>query len=335
MRVNRIVCPKCQATLTSKAGVEVGTSIACPKCKQKFSVAAPPEEEEVVDDFDIVDDDEDEAPKKKPLKPAPKKPVKAVEDEEEEDRPKAKRRPPVKENEDEEEEKVKRQRRQEEDEDEEEERPKAKKGKRDENDDDRPRKKKKKRRRDDEELSAYDKLKANIWVRVSVLGVLFAVLGVVIWLRFIKDKKEVPSETVETSQPEKTDRPAPKLVAKQPVNHKERFQGVWSAVTATRGGVIAPPEALEKFRFTVKDDQFIPQENPDDVAKFTLDPSKDPPEIDLVDKKNQTDRGIYRFRPDGTLVLCFNTMDGGERPKTFVAPQGSQIMLMVLKRETQ
>ena len=98
MRVNQIVCPKCKASLTSKAGIEEGTAIACPKCKNKFAVAAP-KEEEVIEDFDVVDEDEEETPKKKPPVSAPKKPAKKSNaeefDDEEEEAPKKKPTPPA------------------------------------------------------------------------------------------------------------------------------------------------------------------------------------------------------------------------------------------------
>ncbi len=51
-------------------------------------------------------------------------------------------------------------------------------------DNDRPRKKKKRKR--EPELSAYGKLKANIWVRVGVLGTLLVILGIVAYMRFMK-----------------------------------------------------------------------------------------------------------------------------------------------------
>ncbi|HVK07340.1 MAG TPA: hypothetical protein VM597_01050, partial [Gemmataceae bacterium] len=57
MRVHQITCPKCRATMKSKAGVPVGQTVPCPKCKFKFAVEAP-DEADIVDDADVVDDDE-------------------------------------------------------------------------------------------------------------------------------------------------------------------------------------------------------------------------------------------------------------------------------------
>ncbi len=181
MLVKRIVCPKCKSTLASKTGVEAGTPIACPKCKQKFKVTPEP----VVE---IDEPDEDEAPRKKPAKrrgddenelprkksskgrdddedddekPAPKRRARAIDDD---DRPKSKKR------------------KREDDEDDED----------DSEDDDRPRRKKSRNRRD--ELSAYAKLKSNIWVRVGVMAVLLIILGIVGYLynKKLNDEQKSP-----------------------------------------------------------------------------------------------------------------------------------------------
>jgi hypothetical protein len=76
MKVHQIVCPNCRASLTSKAGIEEGASIPCPKCKAKFAVSASKKVEEVYEEFDVVDDVEEESPKRKaaaaPTRPAVK-----------------------------------------------------------------------------------------------------------------------------------------------------------------------------------------------------------------------------------------------------------------------
>jgi hypothetical protein len=197
----------------SKAGVEVGTALACPKCNLKFKAAAP---EEARDDFEVVDEQE-EAPKKparpamkkqiddedEERKPSSKRRVVKDDDEAEDDKPRAKRR--VVRDDDEDEEKPRPKKRQQDEEDDD--RPKAKKSKR-EDDDDRPRKKKKKSRRDDdedEELGLYAKLKGNIWVRAGVLGVLITVLGIVAYLRLIKNQEEEAANPVEAPKQQQED----------------------------------------------------------------------------------------------------------------------------------
>jgi Protein of unknown function (DUF1559) len=233
MRVNRIICPACKATLTSKTGVEAGTSIACPKCKQKFAVAAPVDE--IADDFELIDE-EDETPKRKPIA---RKPV----DDEEEERPRKKPDPPKRaEADDDDDEKkptksgqrgrfaerdapkkpivgkhdneeenarpiTKKRRPADDDED----RPRARKrSHNDEEDEDRPLRRKKRHRDDDEDLGAYAKLKGNIWVRVGVLTVLLSILGVGIYLLIQKNKKEnsvTPEVAANDENPDKQTRP--------------------------------------------------------------------------------------------------------------------------------
>src|SRR5262245_8992970 len=103
MRVHQITCPRCSTSLKSKAGIPVGQSLSCPKCKQKFTVEEPDdadvvEDAEVVDDVDEVEDNGRPAAKKKGPPPSvSRRRAERDDDEEEEDddepRPK-KRRPP-------------------------------------------------------------------------------------------------------------------------------------------------------------------------------------------------------------------------------------------------
>jgi len=87
MRINRFKCPECRAALTSVDGIEAGTSIACPRCKQKFKVTAPRE---------TVGDDEPK-PKASSQRPGdePRAKKRSAAEDEPDDRPirKKKRRP--------------------------------------------------------------------------------------------------------------------------------------------------------------------------------------------------------------------------------------------------
>ena len=185
MRVFQIVCPKCRASMKSKAGVPVGHRLACPKCDFKFAVEAP-DEADIVDDADVVEDDEivedidvEEAPpaRKKGPPPPPaskKKPSRRDDDEEEDERPRKKKS------------------RRDDDEDEDE--PASRKRSRardDEEDDDRPRKSKKRRRdEDEEEESLYSRLKHNPLVRILTLVILLSILGVLAYKLYEKNKRE-------------------------------------------------------------------------------------------------------------------------------------------------
>lgn len=240
MKVHQIVCPKCKASLTSKAGIEEGTSIPCPKCKTKFAVAASSIGDEVIEDFEVVDEEEEESPKKaspkttlKPL--AKQRPAKVDDDEqegEEDETPrkaasKAALKPLSK--------------KRSADNDDDEDRPKKsskafdqlddddkpvakKKRPKDEDDEDSPRSKRKRRDDDDEEdepKSAYGKLKSNIYIRAGVLGALLVVLGVVGYLYYDKTKNNKTDDSTQKKDPEDDlGKPNPKYVT-QPTTKKK------------------------------------------------------------------------------------------------------------------
>ncbi len=162
MRVHEINCPKCRAGLKSKAGVPVGQSLSCPKCKNKF-VVEEPEEADILDDTQVVEV-EDERPARKKGPPAtPRKKASSQEDAPTEEIrfPKTKKT-------------VKAQR--DDDEDEEERRPKKKK--------------KKKRQEDEEDENLFLRLKHNIFVRIITIVILLAILAVAAHLLNEKRKAE-------------------------------------------------------------------------------------------------------------------------------------------------
>jgi dienelactone hydrolase len=58
MLLHTITCPHCDGTFKSQAGIAPGKTVGCPKCRERFVVAAP----DPIDD-DIADDRDDEAPR--------------------------------------------------------------------------------------------------------------------------------------------------------------------------------------------------------------------------------------------------------------------------------
>jgi hypothetical protein len=182
MRVHQITCPKCGSGLKSKAGIPVGKTVPCPKCKTRFPVEAL-DEPDIVDDADLVDDDDvveelellEPAPRKKGPPPAPapaRKPAarrRSDEDETEEEESLPRKRPRRRPVDDTEEEPM-------------------------------PRKTRARRRDEDDEEGVYSRLKHNVWVRVVTLAVLLGILAVVAYL-YYDIKIRQPAETNATRPP--------------------------------------------------------------------------------------------------------------------------------------
>ena len=112
--------------------------------------------------------------------------------------------------------------------------------------------------------------------------------------------------------------------------------GEWVAATVMVGGKgEAFPERDFAYTLTADGKFLMRKGKAGGEGKYTLDPKKDPPEIDIfLDGKADTPtmQGIYKVDGD-TLTLC--VARGGRnaiRPKKFEAPEGSEMMLLVLER---
>jgi uncharacterized protein (TIGR03067 family) len=110
--------------------------------------------------------------------------------------------------------------------------------------------------------------------------------------------------------------------------------GEWVAESGTRGGKPDNPEPGTAITFTA-DGKVLLKEGADrkpEEGTYKADPKKKPAEIDIVPPatdKGPTIIGIYKLEGD-TLTLCI-TM-GGDRPKEFASPAGSEIMMITCKR---
>ena len=110
--------------------------------------------------------------------------------------------------------------------------------------------------------------------------------------------------------------------------------GEWVPTQAVRGGKPDMPPPGTSIAFTA-DGKILLKEGMREKAEegtYKFDAKKDPAEIDIVPPpvgKDATVLGIYKFEKD-TLVLCM--VMGGDRPKKFESPAGSEVMLITLQR---
>ena len=109
--------------------------------------------------------------------------------------------------------------------------------------------------------------------------------------------------------------------------------GDWVCTKCVAGGREYPEEAFTSIKFGFTTDGklrflFGPQEG---VCTYTVDPSKDPAEVDYVsDKVAKGNKGIYKVDKH-SLTFCY-TDGGGDRPAQFASPVGSRIVLLTLAR---
>ena len=127
--------------------------------------------------------------------------------------------------------------------------------------------------------------------------------------------------------------------AKDPPKKEVSIVGEWVGEKAVAGGKEKPvPEGGVTMTLTA-DGKFIVREGKREQAEqgtYKTDTKKDPAEIDIMPPSEKAGRGTIRgiFKIEGdTLTLCFTGgKDDGDRPAKFESPEGSQVMLMTLKR---
>ena len=119
-----------------------------------------------------------------------------------------------------------------------------------------------------------------------------------------------------------------------PAKEPPSLVGEWLGESGVRGGKPDNPPPGTTLTFTA-DGKVLFREGKDGSAEdgtYKADPKKTPAEIDITppkDEKAPTLLGIYKIEGD-TLTMCFAM--GGERPKEFASPAGSDVMLITCKR---
>ncbi|HEX3147167.1 MAG TPA: TIGR03067 domain-containing protein [Gemmataceae bacterium] len=124
--------------------------------------------------------------------------------------------------------------------------------------------------------------------------------------------------------------PATRLMADEASDKVlKQLEGEWKIEKMLFGGIDPGPDKVDKTTLIFKGDEITPSDNPKDVAKIKVDPSKKPAQIDLTDKANKTMPGIYELNGD-ELKICF--AESETRPTEFASPKDSKQVLIVLKR---
>lgn len=125
---------------------------------------------------------------------------------------------------------------------------------------------------------------------------------------------------------------------KEPPAKAPSIVGQWTGEKAVAGGKELPvPAGGISFTFEEDGKLHIREGMRDkvDTGSYKLDAKKDPAEIDLMppaDKKEPVVSGIYKLDGD-TLTFAFSRgAPGGARPTKFESPEGSEVIVMTLKR---
>jgi uncharacterized protein (TIGR03067 family) len=126
--------------------------------------------------------------------------------------------------------------------------------------------------------------------------------------------------------------PGPKDPPKPPAENP--LLGEWVVESHVASGKPLPRFGKPE-RVTITKDRWKVTKELESESNLTLDPTKDPPHIDVWvpaqgdDDKDSRARGIYKLDGD-TLVVCYTL--SVDRPTKFESPPKSGMWMMTLKR---
>lgn len=122
--------------------------------------------------------------------------------------------------------------------------------------------------------------------------------------------------------------------AKEAGKDQNQIQGKWKMVSSERNGRERPVKVTQ---VVIKAEKitFVGPDGKESVdVPYKLDPTKKPKTIDIKNEKgDETSFGIYSLDGD-TLKIC-TAKAGIDRPTEFATKPGSDLNLIVLKREKQ
>ena len=92
------------------------------------------------------------------------------------------------------------------------------------------------------------------------------------------------------------------------MNDLDKMQGTWNLVSAMEDGKALPGDEVKRTTIVIKGNAFhfpgLAEDATSRAGTFTLDPSKNPKEMDTTSSEGQVSLGIYELEPD-TYRVCF------------------------------
>jgi uncharacterized protein (TIGR03067 family) len=119
------------------------------------------------------------------------------------------------------------------------------------------------------------------------------------------------------------------LVAEVVLTDRQRLQGIWEYVA----GVQEAELLIAGGHYTCK----FPQSGKLYMGTYVLDPTADPPRIDMTVEegpppyRGRTSLGIYRL--DGEILHWCPAKPDEDRPAAFPSPDDSRYLYLILRRE--
>jgi uncharacterized protein (TIGR03067 family) len=118
----------------------------------------------------------------------------------------------------------------------------------------------------------------------------------------------------------------------------DSLQGVWVAQSMESDGNAAPKKAVERMRFTFKEDKLLVKGNFDDDREescgYKIDATKSPKHLDFTPPKEEKPiLAIYEINSDQLKLCLRHGGSSGGRPSDFSTKRNSGLVLIVFKRQ--
>ena len=120
------------------------------------------------------------------------------------------------------------------------------------------------------------------------------------------------------------------------MNDLDKMQGTWNLVSAMEDGNGLPEDEVKQTTIVIQGNAFrfpgLAEDATSRAGTFTLDPAKNPKEMDTTSSEGEVMLGIYELGPDNYRV-CFAPADE-PRPTTFGSEPGSRRILQAWRRQS-